>query len=228
MALKCIIVDDEPPARQILEEYVDKVMELESLGSFKSALEAQSFLENHQIDLLFLDINMPGLSGMDWIRSLSLDILVIFTTAYSEYGAEAFDVRAFDFLVKPISLSRFMTAIGRVKEHLKLKNQLGTELPHVVIKEGKRAYMVPAAEIFYLQAFGDYVRIFTSTKTYIMKERLHKFLQLLPRSFVQVHRSYIINLDHVQYLEGNHLLVASNKVPVSHKYRQSVMEYLQE
>ena len=226
MEIKCIVVDDEPLARKMLQNHTQEVTGLRLLGSFKSALEAHAFIEKSRVDVIFLDINMPRLSGIEWIRQLKVRPLIVFTTAYSDYAVEAFEVEAIDFLMKPISLERFLASVERIKKALSEKGEPRQTGDFITIKEGKRIYKVNLNDINFLQAFGDYVRIFTSSKTYITKDRMHHFQEQLPDNFVQVHRSYIVNWKKIEYLEGNHLVVAGEKIPISKKYRTGLLKDL--
>jgi len=226
MTYKCLIVDDEPIARKILVEYLAELRELELVGQLKSAIEVGDFLENNAVDILFLDINMPRLSGVQLLKNLKNPPLVIFTTAYSEYAVEAFALEAFDYLVKPIAFDRFLKAVNNAKKRLKEKN-MGNSQPRLfTIKENKRIYKVDFEEIFLLQAYGDYVRIYTKEKKYLTKSKLNLIKSALPDNFLQVHRSYIINLNHLKYMEGNMIQVGTESVPVSLSFRTELMKRL--
>ena len=225
MTIRCLVVDDEPLGRKIVEEHLEQLTDLVLVASVSSALEAQQVIDQQSVDVIFLDINMPKLSGLDWMKTLENEALIVFTTAYSEYAVDAFDVKAFDFLVKPISFSRFMNSINRVRKHLTAANHDQLDR-HVLIREGRRLYKVDANDIIYLQAFGDYLRIFSTDKKYITKDRMHLFMKQLPTSFTQVHRSYTVNMKHIQYLEGNQIVLTNATVPISAKYRQEVLDKL--
>lgn len=226
MIYKCLIVDDEPIARQILAEYIAALKEVEIVGQLKNAIEVADFLENNTVDILFLDINMPRLSGVQLLKNLKNPPLVIFTTAYSEYAVEAFELEAFDYLVKPIAFDRFLKAMNKAKQRLKEQNG-GKETPKLfTIKENKRIYKVKLEEIFLLQAYGDYVRIYTAEKKYVTKGKLSLVKAELPDDFLQVHRSYIINLNHLKYVEGNMVQIATESVPVSLSFREVLMKRL--
>jgi len=224
---KCLIVDDEPLARKILVEYFEFLSDIEIVGELGSAIEAAEFLQKEKVDILLLDINMPRLTGIQLLKNLKEPPLVIFTTAYSEYAVEAFDLEAFDYLVKPISFDRFMKSIDKAKKRLVEKNGANDNLPkQLSIKEGKRLYKINLDDIYLLQAYGDYVRIYTDEKKYTPKDRLMNIKASLPDNFVQVHRSYIINLSFLKYLEGNHVMVKEEQVPVSNSYKEDLLKYL--
>ena len=224
MAYKCLIVDDEPLARKVLKEYLDDVQVLSLVNECGSPVEAVEFLKRNDIDVLFLDINMPKLDGFQVLNQLEKRPLVIFTTAYSEYAVKAFEFKAFDYLVKPISFERFLQSTNRVVDQLNSEQSGTTEAQTILIKENKRLYKISLDDIFFVKAFGDYIRIFTSTKTYIVKDRLQRFSEELNDRFFKVHRSYIVNLDRIHYLEGNHIVINDEKIPVSETYRSALID----
>ena len=226
MTYKCLIVDDEPIARKIIADYLADLGEMEIVGQLKNAIETSDFLQHNEVDILFLDINMPKLSGVQLLKNLKNPPLVIFTTAYSEYAVEAFELEAFDYLVKPIAFERFLKAVNNAKKRLQ-ERTLGQEPPKLfTIKEGKRIYKVDFAAIFLVQAYGDYVRLYTTEKTYITKEKFTVIKKELPPNFLQVHRSYIINLEHLDFLEGNQVQVNGQKITVSNSYRGTLLDRL--
>lgn len=226
MPYKCLIVDDEPIARKILAEYLEEISDIELVGQLKNAIEATDFLANNVIDLLFLDINMPKLSGIQLLKNIKNPPLVIFTTAYSEYAVTAFELEAFDYLVKPIAFDRFLKSVNNAKKRLREQN-VSLETPKLfTIKENKRIYKVNFSDVFLLQAYGDYVRIYTQEKKYLTKGKLIQIKTTLPDQFLQIHRSYIINLDHLKYLEGNMVQVASENIPVSLSFREALLRRL--
>ena len=224
MAFNCIIVDDEPLAQKVLEEYLSDIEQINVKGKYVSPIDALNHLKSSPVDILFLDINMPRLDGFQFIDQIENIPIVIFTTAYPEYAVKAFEVKAFDYLVKPISFDRFLKSCNRAIDHLK-EGEDGADKDggSVLIKENKRLYKLSQKEIYYVKAFGDYVRIFTTHKTYIVKDRLQRFSSELNDRFFKVHRSYIVNLDWIHYLEGNHLVINEEKIPVSETYRNELI-----
>jgi len=223
---KCLIVDDEPIARKILIEYLADLTDIEIVGQLKNAIEVTDFLVNNEVDILLLDINMPRLSGVQLLKNLKNPPLVIFTTAYSEFAVEAFELEAFDYLVKPISFDRFLKAINNAKKRLK-EGEIKTENARLfTVKEGKRIYKVELSAIYLVQAYGDYVRLYTKEKTYLTKDKFNNIKAILTDSFLQVHRSYIINLEYLDYLEGNQVQIVNQKIPVSNTYREALMQRL--
>jgi DNA-binding LytR/AlgR family response regulator len=225
MNYHCLIVDDEPLARKLILEYLDQVPDFVSIGECQDAMEAQQYLFKQRVDLLFLDIAMPQLTGMQFLKTLTNVPLAIFTTAYAEYAVEAFEVNAFDYLVKPITFERFVQSMNKVRSILNQKldgKQIGDIW--INIKEGRRVYHLNTSDIVYLQAYGDYVRIFTRDGTLMAKERLNVIKDQLPDIFIQVHRSYIINGQAVKFVEGSYVQVESFKIPVSDSFRGELLD----
>lgn len=216
----CAIIDDEPLARKILKEYVNEIEELNLLGEFKSALDFSSFPQVNDLDIIFIDINMPKLSGIDFVKNFNTQAHIVFTTAYSEFAADAFDLNATDYLVKPISLERFLKTIQKIKSQKLTNNSIKS---WITIKENKRLYKVDIDDLLYFQAYGDYVKIITEEKNYITKSKLSEFTHLNDERIVQVHRSYIVNIEKVAYVEGNFLSINSEKIPVSNSFREALL-----
>lgn len=216
---KCIVVDDERLARALIINYISQLSDLELVRELKSAIEARAYLESNEVDIIFLDINMPKLSGMDFLKNINSNGLVIFTTAYPEFAVDAFEHNAFDYLVKPISFDRFLKSIDKVKKHL--VNTDSGETNSITIKESKRLYKIQLDEITYLEAYGDYVKVYTSEKMYTVKKKLTDFEKTLKDDFIRIHRSYIINLDKIGFVEGNQVNISGNKIPISSRYKDT-------
>jgi len=202
----CIIVDDEPLARKVIHSHVSEFEELELRGEFKSAIDARSYLQNNEVDIIFLDINMPKLSGMDFLKNIAVD---------------AFEHNAFDYLVKPISFDRFLKSIEKIKQHLSTKET--TDTSSITIKENKRLYKIQLEDTLYLGAYGDYVKVHTTDKMYTVKNRLSNYEKLEDRQFMRVHRSYIINMDKIDFVEGNHVSISEKKIPISNGYKDNFL-----
>ncbi|MBX2817937.1 MAG: LytTR family DNA-binding domain-containing protein [Saprospiraceae bacterium] len=221
MSFRCIIIDDEELGRNILRGYLEDLPEWDLVAEFENCLSVENFTRENQVDLILLDIEMPKISGIEFLSAQKDPPLTIFVTAYPQHAVKAFELEAFDYLVKPVPFARFRRSLQRVERHLA---EIGTRSEWITIKEGKRLYKLDANEAASIQAYGDYVRIYTSEKTYITKSRLADFCKDLPRSFLQVHRSWYINLEHVEYLEGNAVQVGSNSIPVSSRYKESLLD----
>ncbi len=222
MTLNCVIVDDERPAIRVLERFVVQTPWLRLEASFQNPQEALAFLKDHPADLLLLDIQMPKMSGLDLLEKLDANPLVIFTTAYPDYALQGFEWAAVDYLLKPIAYDRFLRSATRA---LQLKKNHSPEDTHLTIRADKRLYRVSREEILYIQAYGDYLKIQTRERQYTPKTTLQEWEQRLPHSdFIRVHRSWIVNLSQVEYLEGNHLVIGGEKIPVSESYRSELLE----
>ncbi len=224
MTINCLIVDDEPLARSLLKEYIADTEDLVLIGELKSALEILKTVEDNVVDLIFLDINMPKLSGLDFIKNFDVKSQIIFTTAYPEFAVDAFEYNAADYLVKPISFNRFLKSIEKIRHILNSQNSF-TEREWLIIKENKRIYNLKLSNILYLQAFGDYVKIITNSKSYLTKDTLSGIQSLLSKKFIKCHRSYIVNLDEIKYIEGNQIQLKDLKIPISASYKDDFLTY---
>jgi DNA-binding LytR/AlgR family response regulator len=226
MPINCLIVDDEPLSQELITDYVSTCPELKLTGVCKDALEAGEFLKNGKVDLLFLDINMPRLSGISFVKSLKEPPLFVIITAYPEYAIEGFEIDAVDYLLKPVSFERFRTSVNRVLERLSSKTEL---LPagHIMVRADKKNYRIVFDEILYLEAQGDYVKFVTTDKSLMVHGKLKDFLMQLPKNgFEQIHKSYVISLLKVVYLEGNLIKIGNHKIPVSLNFRDQLLKRL--
>ena len=231
MNIKCMIIDDEPLAINIIRKYIAELSFLELISSSTNPVEGLEILQNQSIDLLFLDINMSKLSGLSLIKSLSSPPLVIFTTAYSEHAVEGFELEAVDYLLKPFSFERFLKAVNKVCKQLKINEprqaSFNQDYTNLTIKADRKLYRIRTEEILYLQAFGDYVKIITRNKKYLPKETLNNIEQRLsPQKFMRIHRSYIVALDAIQFMEGNVLHIEGNNIPIGQSYKGQLLEKL--
>ena len=218
--LKCIIIDDEELARALLNSYVDKLDFLTSIGEFENPLEALSLLKTESIDVIFLDIQMPQLRGTDFAKLVPEQTRIIFTTAYSEYALDGFELNAIDYLLKPITFERFLTAVNKVK--------IGTENSSIVaqaitVKSGYDLHKVNFEDIYYIKSDSEYVTFYTVNGKIMAYQSLKSLEDSLPAShFMRVHRSYIINKTKVTGLKGRDLIIADAKIPVSDSYYENV------
>lgn len=225
MKINCLIIDDEPAAQSILKIFIEKIDFLSLVAICNNAVEALSELKsNSEIDLLFLDINMPKISGLSFYKSLQNPPFVIFTTAYPEYAVDGFNVNAADYLLKPFSFDRFFTSINKVVDKLNVKTTLTTSEESIIIKVDKRLHKVTISSIFFIEAFGDYVKIYLENEFLLTNNRLKNILTLLPnKMFVQVHKSYATNLRKVTIIEGNQILINQYKIPIGLKYKSEFL-----
>lgn len=224
--MNCIIIEDEPAAQSILESYISKCTDLRLLGTFADAFSAQAFMQNQVIDLLFLDINLPEMSGVSFLRSLVRPPFVIFTTAYSKYAVDGFDLEAVDFLLKPFSFERFYKAVNKARE--KFNSHAQPVLPvRLTVKAGKRIYQLTLGDILFVETCGDYVTVYCTDKKLVVHGTLKSWEEKLKgSSFLKIHRTAIVNVSKIDHLEGNLLRIGEHKLPVSEAFREQLLEQL--
>lgn len=231
MKINCIIVDDEPIARDIIENYIGKLPELSLVKSCKNAIEAYETLYEQTIDLIFLDIQMPTITGIDFLRSLRNPPLIIFTTAYSHFAVEGFELNSVDYLLKPITFERFYQAVERAIEKFSYRTQIlhtKRDTPnYVFIKQDTKLLRVDLKEIVYIRAEKDFASICLGTKNILASQHLKIFEQLLPTNqFLRIHRSYIINIEKITAIKGNVAELHNQHIPIGPNYRQTLINML--
>lgn len=223
--MKAIIVDDEPKAIELLKSYLTHFSSIELVGTFRNGLKAFEFLSKESVDLILLDINMPHISGISLSKMLPEKINVIFTTAYSEYAVESYEIQAVDYLVKPISLERFTKSMSRIltsKVQLEeKKNQL------IIVKSGLETHRLERNSISYLEKDGNYMNYHCINQKILARETIQEALDKLPENFVQTHKSYIVNLNNVTRYTNNELTIGKEKIPISETYRNEVLKRLE-
>ncbi|HYF70650.1 MAG TPA: LytTR family DNA-binding domain-containing protein [Ohtaekwangia sp.] len=226
--LKCLIVDDEPIARQIVEKYCSHLPELEVVDSCSSALQAKTILTSQPVDLLFLDINMPILDGLAFVKTLKNSPQIIFTTAYKEYAHEAFDVNACDYLLKPFSFERFIVAVDKAKGNIITPDvSILQSDPNrsLFLKSDGRMLSVNLADILYAEAQGNNVKVVTVKNTITTPLTFSAFEGQLPRTqFIRVHRSFIINKSKVKIIEGNRVIMDDIEIPIGSNHREQFLK----
>lgn len=221
----CIIIDDEPLSRELIGDYVADCHELNLLASFANAIDARNYLQLEPVDLLFLDINMPRLSGISLIKSLPKAPAVIFITAYPDYAVEGFELEAVDYLLKPVEQERFMKAISRFISRLTQKE---TSPDFIMVKADKKIFRIELDQLLYVEAMGDYIRVVTTDRKLTVYDRLSSFMERLPRDrFCQIHKSYLIALSRIDYLEGNQVHLGEICLPVGKNFRNNLTDWLQ-
>jgi two-component system, LytTR family, response regulator len=229
--LNCLIIDDEPLALQLLEDFVNKTPYLKLAGKFEEPLQALSVLESQKIDLLFLDIKMPDISGIDFYRSLANKPEVIFTTAYSEYAIDGFELKAMDYLVKPISFEKFITACNRVKEFIEIKNQKDKAKEFFFINVSHKLHKIFYDDILYLEGYKDYtkVHLISSHNPLLILHNLKYFEDLLDKKqFIRIHRSYMVSLRKINTASRKSVTINNNSLPVSDNYRDSFFSLIEQ
>ncbi len=232
MSVPCIIVDDEPLAREVLEKYIGDCPLINLEASCSSAFEAMEILDRIPVGIVFLDINMPRLSGLSMIRSLDRPPEIIFTTAYPEFAVQGFELDAADYLVKPFSFERFLKAVNKAVKRIENKKVPGKAAhdpkKFLIVKSDGKIYQLEHASICFMEAMGDYVRIHTDTETITTYETLKNMEEILPESyFLRVHRSYLVALGKISFLEGNRLRVKESDIPVGQSYRDRLMKRME-
>ncbi|MCH2082831.1 MAG: LytTR family DNA-binding domain-containing protein [Saprospiraceae bacterium] len=235
--INVIIVDDEPLAQDVLETYIEKIAELNLVQKCSNALEANEALKTHDIDLMFLDIQMPQLTGIDFLKTLSKPPLVIFTTAYPNYAIEGFELNALDYLLKPISLERFMKAVNKAMDRIELERKDsaaeivdagGENLDYIFVKADKKLIKVNYSDIIYIEGLKDYVIIRMDKNRIITLQTMKSLEEKLPSHiFKRIHRSYIINIEKINAIVGNMVEVVEKgqpkHLPIGKNYREDLL-----
>ncbi|WP_047448115.1 LytR/AlgR family response regulator transcription factor [Alistipes sp. ZOR0009] len=239
MSIRCLIVDDEPLAQRVVEKYIEQIPALNLAAKCSNALEAIDPLAKESIDIIFLDINMPSLSGVEFLRSLKNPPLVIITTAYPEYALEGFELDVVDYLLKPIPFERFVKAVNKAIARLQLRS-VGNGTPAAVeaknssdqlsltVKADKRIYKIPLSSIIYIEGMGDYVTVYSAKGKIIAHDTMKRLEEELRRpDFIRVHKSYIISAQWVDYVEGNSIKVGDTMIPIGKSYRDEVYPFFE-
>lgn len=233
-SIKCLIVDDEPLARKLIAGHVEKLSEWSVAAQCKNALEAYEILIKEKIDVLFLDINMPVINGMDFYRSLKNPPYLVFTTAYPEYAVEGFELEAVDYLVKPVTFDRFLMAAERIYDKIIAKNKIDDPVPrqdkiepadHIFIKHFSKLVKVFFDEILYLEAQKDFVKFVLKSDELLAGMTMKEAEDLLPNSkFLRVHRSFIVSVKAITAMFGNTIEIGKFQVPIGANYKGAVLE----
>lgn len=234
MNLSCIIIDDEPNAVNLLEILIHQTTDWQLMGKCYDALEAMAFLKKNKVDFIFLDINMPQLSGIELAAILPTETKIVFTTAYSEYAAESYSFQTIDYLLKPITLKRFLTSTQKIEAHFG-KHTPSVEQPaqtpekeYFFVKSGKTLSRIRLEEILYFEGEKEYARLVTSTGQLLIYRRLKDIQEQLPLPFMRVHNSYIVNTRQMEKIQDNHIYIAGKQIPVSEKFRPELMAVIQQ
>jgi two-component system LytT family response regulator len=233
---RCLIIDDEPLAIKLIKSHLSRIESFGLAGECKNALEAIEVLKRERIDLMFLDINMPEITGIEFLKTIPDPPYVIITTAYREYAIEGYDLDVVDFLLKPISFERFLKAINRYCNRVKPLynnngNQSGLKEPgrFIYLQDGKNIYRIPSGDIIYLEGYGEYVKVHTLNRVYLVRDSLTEFEgRLSPHPFLRVHKSYIVNTDRKTGFSTIHILLKDIELPMGRIYRDRVINSLRE
>jgi DNA-binding LytR/AlgR family response regulator len=224
--LKCVVVEDEPLAQNVLQNYIASHPSLSLTAVCNNAFEAEAFLSTETVDILFLDINLPGLSGINFLKSLPSPPPVIFTTAYPGFALQGFDLDAVDYLLKPFSLERFLKAVNKAisfRGKNASLNAASSPPDFIFVKADKKTFRVVIDDIVHLEAMGDYVKVTTKEQSYLINDTLRDLLEQLPQSaFIRVHKSFAIARNKINFLEGNYIRVAGKDIPVGATYKEQL------
>jgi len=226
--MTCIAIDDEPKALEVIERYCQKISLVSLRASFREPLKAIGFLNSEKIDLIFLDINMPDISGIQLLQTLSPRPLIIFTTAYSQYAVESYELNALDYLLKPVTFERFLMAINKAAAAFSSKNTAGPdEEAAIFVKSGPQTYQVKLKDILYLQKEGNYINLHLNDQVILIRESMGDVFDLVPETdFIRVHKSYVVAIRHIEMIEVHQVTVNKKKIPVGSTYRDSLRERL--
>jgi DNA-binding LytR/AlgR family response regulator len=234
MNLNCVIIDDEPNAVNLLEILIQQTTQWQLLAKCYDALEAMAFLKKNKVDFIFLDINMPQLTGMELAAILPKETKIVFTTAYSEYAAESYTFQTVDYLLKPITLKRFISSTQKIEAYFGNKETVESPVPathekeYFFVKSGKTLSKIRLDDILYFEGEKEYVRLVTNTGQLLIYRRLKEIEEQLPLPFVRVHNSYIVNTKQLEKFQDNHIYIAGKQIPVSEKFKGDFMAVIQQ
>lgn len=231
--INCIIVDDESMAREILEIHLNKIELVDIIGSYKNVTEAFSAINSHDVDLIFLDINMPEISGLSFAKTINKSIKVIFTTAYREYAIDGFDLQAVDYLLKPISYDRMLQAVNKYVDEnkesiMRSEDKTVSNNKFLFVRSDRKMIKINFQEINYIESLSDYIKFHLSEKTIITRETISNIEEKLPKElFIRIHRSYIISFDKIQSFTNEFIEVNKKAIPISRSYKKEVLHRLE-
>jgi two-component system LytT family response regulator len=228
--MNCIAIDDEPKALEVIERYCQKSDLVDLKATFREPVKAIEFLNKEKVDLIFLDINMPDVNGIQLLRTLAVKPMVIFTTAYGNYAVESYDLNAVDYLLKPITFERFLAAVNKASNQLSAQNKPSAkedEAGTVFIKSGPHTYQVKISDILYLEKDGNYITICLKDRNILVRENMGDIFDLVPAAdFVRVHKSYVVAIRHISMIEAHQLTVGQAKIPIGSTYRDGLKNRL--
>lgn len=232
MKIRCIIVDDEILSQDVIESYINEFPVVELVKKCSNAIEALETLQEEDVQLIFLDVKMPALSGISMLKSIPSPPCVIFTTAYAQHAIEGFELNAVDYLLKPFSFERFVQAVNKVRRVIELEESAaslkrsGNEQHFIIVKADKKLHKLNFEDITYLNSIGDYLRIFMKNgKVIITNETLKSIEESLPSNlFLRIHKSYIVSVRSILYIEGNQLVIEGAELPIGLKYKEQLIE----
>jgi len=228
--LSCIIVDDEPLGRKGIEMHVDEIDWLEIKGQFSGAIKAIEFLRGSTVDIIFLDIEMPGLNGIDFIKTIKTQAAIILTTAYPEFAIDAFEQNVIDYLLKPIRFDRFLKAVNKASEVIQLRQKEITEIEDIkedyfYIKSDRKYIKLYFSDVQYVKGMKDYVMIFTEREKYMTALNIKTIFKQLPEDiFARVSKSYLINVNHIDSIDIDSIMIGKEEIPLGNSYKEAFLE----
>lgn len=226
--ISCIAIDDEPKALEVIERYCEKSGLATLKQTFREPLKAVVFLQQEKVDLIFVDINMPDISGLQLVQTLQPRPMIIFTTAYRNYAVESYDLNALDFLLKPIAFDRFLVAMNKAIAAVSSKSSSSPDSDEtILIKSGPQAYQVKIADILYLEKNGNYLTVHLNDKQILTRENMSDIFELVPPAdFIRVHKSYVVAVKHISIIEVHLVIVNGVRIPIGSTYRDGLRERL--
>jgi DNA-binding LytR/AlgR family response regulator len=229
MKIKCVIIDDENLAIQVIEDYLKNFDHVEVVGTFNNPLKAYRILEQEKVDVIFLDINMPQMTGFTFIENLNQKPLIVITTAYREYAVKSFELNILDYLVKPIPFNRFLKTMNKIYQQVYINTTSGDaslkQEPHIFLKVNKKLIKVNLNDILYVESLKDYIKVITNLGDYVVHKSLTAISEELPQSnFIRVHRSFTISINKIVAIEGNTVEIANKKIPIGRNYLKHTKE----
>lgn len=229
--ISCIIVDDEFIAREIIAIHISKISSINIVASCSNAMDAFKYINKHKIDLVFLDINMPEISGISFAKSINKDIKIIFTTAYRDYAVEGFELQAVDYLLKPISFERLLKAVNTYFEVYSNQQKVITEhidsSEFMFVRSDRIMVKIDFNDVIYIESYSDYIKIHLSNKTIVTRETITAIEAKLPKKiFIRIHRSYIISIKHITSFTNEQVIILKKSLPISRSYKSKVLQLL--
>jgi DNA-binding LytR/AlgR family response regulator len=231
--INCLAIDDEPIALEILANHMSKIERLNLVQTCANATEAFHQLSNHRIDLIFLDINMPGITGIAFAKAINPKTKIIFTTAYREYAVEGFNLQAVDYLLKPISFARLLKAVetylSLYQNTMKIPSKPKLEAEFIFVKIDRQMVKISFEDILYVESLSDYIKIYSINKTYTIREKISNIEEKLSKEkFIRMHRSFIVSLAQIESYTHEQIIVNGNSIPISRSYKEAVLQKLAE
>ncbi len=229
MKIKCVIIDDERLAIEVIENHLKNFDHVEIVATFENPLKAYPLLEQEKIDVIFLDINMPQMTGFSFIENLTNKPLIVITTAYREYAVKSFELSVLDYLVKPIPFNRFLKTMNKVYQQVYVNSVSGDsnlqQEPHIFLKVNKKLVKINLNDILFIESLKDYIKVITTVGDYVVHKSLTAITEELPQSsFIRIHRSYTISINKIIALEGNTIEISNKKIPIGRNYLKKTKE----